>query len=211
MEGAGSGDVVSLLLLLFLVVRPYPPSPHRHHHHQIRGQRPPTEERKRKHVDDDCSNALFSRAICTFQLRIRAELRQRRVVRLIEFDAWLHDCRFKRFLLAVITNLFVGTLGLFTIIICVLLSAAFDAQQAEAWVESVLLSIAVQVRGATRRDAGWMGGRVRGGRWRWWWRRMRRRWKRKWTSTRTRWEWGESTSAWTTIRRVGRGRTTRGR
>ncbi len=90
---------------------------------------------------------LGHRVITRFQRRVRFDLGQRRLVRLVEFDAWLHECRVKRCWLAVITNLFVGALGVFTMVVCVLLSAAFDADQALKWVEAVLQSIAMQVRG----------------------------------------------------------------
>jgi hypothetical protein len=89
---------------------------------------------------------LGSRVVAKFQRRIRSGLAQRRLVRLVEFDSWLRDCKVKRFLLALITNVFVITLGLFVMFVCVLLSATFTSDHAVEWYKVVLQSIAVQVR-----------------------------------------------------------------
>jgi hypothetical protein len=125
---------------------------HPHTHTQVRGQQ--KEEDKLRDLESRRTalqhfqahkRGAASRAVLKFQRRLRKGLAQRRIVRLVEFDSWLRDCRVKRFWLAVIANLFVATLGLFTMVVCVLLSAAFTAAQTVAWVESVMQSIAMQV------------------------------------------------------------------
>jgi hypothetical protein len=103
---------------------------------------------------------VLARVIVTLQRRMHAAMLQRRLVRLVEFDSCLHDCKGNLFLLALITNLFVGSLGLFTMIVCVLLSAAFDAQQAVNWVKAVMQNIALQVRAYSSMRA-WDGRRRR--------------------------------------------------
>lgn len=86
-----------------------------------------------------------NQVLINFQNKIRAELKQRQSVRLIEYDSWLHNCKKERFILSVITSSFVGILGGFTMIICVLLSATFSDTQCILWVGAVAQSIAMQV------------------------------------------------------------------
>ena len=67
-------------------------------------------------------------------------------MRRLEFDSWLNDCRSERLILSSLTSIFVGILGFFTLILCLITSASFTNMQCMLWVETVAQSIALQVR-----------------------------------------------------------------
>ena len=90
-------------------------------------------------------NAAASGVIRKFQRKIRTAQLLRRRVRNIEFNAWYRDCKKERFRLTLINTSFLATLGGFTMMICILLSAAFNDEQCVNWVYAVLQSILAQI------------------------------------------------------------------
>ena len=83
--------------------------------------------------------------VTRFQARVRAHQRRRRLLRAIEFTAWLKDCRDWRFQLAIINGVFAGAVALCALTVCVMLSAAFTAEECVQWVVEVVKSLLVQL------------------------------------------------------------------
>lgn len=90
-------------------------------------------------------NAAAANVIWRFQRKIREAQLLRRRVRLKEFSAWHKDCEPPRRILSLISTLFLGVLAGFTMMICVLLSAAFSDEQCIRWVAAVAQSILMQI------------------------------------------------------------------
>ena len=91
------------------------------------------------------ANAAATRMISRFQKTVRQSQIARRRVRMIEFESWLRHCKAERRMLTFINSVFLGVLGLFTMMVCVLLSAAFNDEQCLRWVAAVGQSILMQV------------------------------------------------------------------
>eukprot|EP00750_Incisomonas_marina_P005736 INCI14106.1.p1 GENE.INCI14106.1~~INCI14106.1.p1 ORF type:complete len:1091 (-),score=238.03 INCI14106.1:1586-4858(-) len=91
------------------------------------------------------ANSTATKVMERFQCGIRQQQLRRRRIRLIEFDSWERDCRRERTILLVINTTFLGILSLFTMMICILLSAAFNPEQCLQWVAAVAQSIAMQI------------------------------------------------------------------
>ena len=64
-----------------------------------------------------------------------------------EFQAWREDCPRWRLRLTIINTVFVGLLWAFTLMICLLLSAAFTVEECVSWVAAVGQSLMMQVSG----------------------------------------------------------------
>ena len=61
-------------------------------------------------------------------------------------DSWHADCKKERCILTSINAIFVGTLGMFTMMVCILLSASLSEEQCLLWVSAVMQSLLMQVR-----------------------------------------------------------------
>eukprot|EP00750_Incisomonas_marina_P010853 INCI16312.9.p1 GENE.INCI16312.9~~INCI16312.9.p1 ORF type:complete len:1916 (+),score=402.72 INCI16312.9:439-6186(+) len=90
-------------------------------------------------------NNAAANGIARCQLRVRDKQQRRRALRLLEFDHWLQDCKQDRGVLAIINAAFVTILSVFTMVVCLLLSAAFTEQQCFAWAAAVGQSVLMQV------------------------------------------------------------------
>eukprot|EP00750_Incisomonas_marina_P021517 INCI449.2.p1 GENE.INCI449.2~~INCI449.2.p1 ORF type:complete len:3169 (+),score=588.56 INCI449.2:893-9508(+) len=91
------------------------------------------------------SDLLVARVVTKFQHRIRRHQFRRRLLRDIEFNAWRHDCHSWRVQLSMITSSFILTLGAFTLIVCLLLSAAFTIEECVVWATAVAQSLLMQL------------------------------------------------------------------
>ena len=117
---------------------------------QIRGQAKEqnslqSKQAARAAADAVLQNDAATKVIERFQRQIRHDALRRRRIRLIEFDAWNRDCKRERALLTLINSVFLGLLGVFTMMVCVLLSAAFNDEQCLQWVAAVGQSILMQI------------------------------------------------------------------
>ena len=92
----------------------------------------------------DVSAAVIS-VVTRFQRQVRLRQRQRRHLRSIEFNAWLHECKHWRRHLSIINAVFLVTLATFTLAICLLLSTAFTFAECVLWVEAVGKSLLMQL------------------------------------------------------------------
>ena len=89
-------------------------------------------------------NHTASEGIRRCQVQVRKKQRRRRLLRLLEFDHWLANCKRERGILTAINAAFVGILVLFTLMVCLLLSAAFTEQQCYDWAIAVAKSVLMQ-------------------------------------------------------------------
>ena len=83
--------------------------------------------------------------ISRLQKRYRQFLLERQKAREVEFSSWYTDCRSERHALTLINYLFLGILGAFTFVVCLLVSAAFTDTECALWVVSVVENIAMQI------------------------------------------------------------------
>ena len=90
------------------------------------------------------ANSDTMRIVRRFQMHVIDQHLRRRRIRLIEFEAWLRDCKHYRWILTAINAAFLGVLASFTMVICVLLSAAFTDDLCMAWGKAVGQSILMQ-------------------------------------------------------------------
>lgn len=91
-------------------------------------------------------NTVATQAIKKLQRKVRFNFLQREIVRLQEFDHWHHDCRPNRRILRIINLIFLFCVIFITLIVCILLSAAFSDEVCWKCLYAVLRSIAIQVR-----------------------------------------------------------------
>jgi len=85
------------------------------------------------------------RVVTIFQRNIRLHQQRRRLLRGIEFDAWHHDCQHWRTRLSFITGSFVLVLGFATLMVCLLVSAAFTLSECSTWALEVGRSLLMQL------------------------------------------------------------------
>ena len=83
--------------------------------------------------------------IVKFQTRIRAQQQSRRRLREVEFKAWLHDCKGWRDQLSAINGVFLASLASFTLVVLLLLSAAFTPTESLLWLQAVGQSLVMQL------------------------------------------------------------------
>ena len=81
--------------------------------------------------------------VTNIQRKFRERFYERRAIRYTEFEVWRTELQEHRSCLAAITYAFLATLGMFTMMICLLMSAAFNAQECVRWVGSVGESLIV--------------------------------------------------------------------
>lgn len=81
--------------------------------------------------------------VTNIQRKFRERFYERRAIRHMEFEVWSTELQEHRSCLAAITYAFLTALGLFTMMICLLMSAAFNAQECVQWVVSVGESLIV--------------------------------------------------------------------
>ena len=92
------------------------------------------------------------KAIAQFQGHVRHRQQRRMALRAVEFDAWLRDMKRQRDTLSLINSIFVAVLSVFTLVICIFLSAAFSEEECIDWVVNVGQSLVV---GTCASDRGW--------------------------------------------------------
>ena len=83
--------------------------------------------------------------VTMFQRNIRLQQYRRRILRGIEFDAWHYDCRRWRIQLSFITGSFLLILGFATLMVCLLVSAAFTLTECLNWAIEVAKSLLMQL------------------------------------------------------------------
>jgi len=96
-------------------------------------------------ADAVSKNAKAAAVISKFQRKVREAQLTRRRIRLLEFETWYKDCNKERAVLTAINSIFLLTLATFTMMICILLSAAFNDAQCVEWVKAVGQSILMQI------------------------------------------------------------------
>jgi len=94
---------------------------------------------------DVAANEIGLAVVRRFQRRVRMKQHRRRLLRTIEFDAWLTDCRKWRIQLSVINYVFLTTCAVCTLLVCLVLSASFTMDECITWVKVVAQSLLMQL------------------------------------------------------------------
>ena len=83
--------------------------------------------------------------VTSLQRRVRKHIRLKRDARRVEFEAWYTGMKTKRHLLGSLSTAALVILTAFTLMICVLLSVTFNADESVLWITDVSQSLLVQV------------------------------------------------------------------
>eukprot|EP00750_Incisomonas_marina_P010845 INCI16312.10.p1 GENE.INCI16312.10~~INCI16312.10.p1 ORF type:complete len:863 (+),score=133.62 INCI16312.10:242-2590(+) len=116
---------------------------------QLRGRQHLEAQLEEKTVQESLKGVVLNesaaRGIAKCQLRVKEKQGRRRMLRLLEFDHWLSDCKHERNVLTAINGTFVAVLAVFTLVVCLLLSAAFTEKQCFLWAVAVGKSVLMQL------------------------------------------------------------------